>query len=72
MIGNSSDESVENEGIVIEEMIIGMITTEMDHMQKGRKLFLPRRRRSMKMCPVKFGPHESLRQRMRMRIYAVR
>ena len=26
MIGNSTDESVEDEGIVIEEMIIGMIT----------------------------------------------
>ena len=26
MIGNSSDESVKGEGIVIEEMVIGMIT----------------------------------------------
>ena len=71
MIGNSTDESVEDEGIVIEEMIIGMIK-ETDHRQKGWKLFLPSRRRSMKMCPVTFGPQESLMQRMRMRIYAVR
>ena len=67
MIGNSSDESVEDEGIVIEEMII-----EMNPWQKGWKLFLPSRRRVMKMCPVTFGPQESLMQRMRMRIYAVR
>ena len=51
MIGNSTDESVEDEGIVIEEMIIGM-----NPWQKGWKLFLLSRRRSMKMCPVTFGP----------------
>ena len=70
MIGNSSDESVEDEGIVIEEMIIGM-----NPWQKGWKLFLPSRRRSMKMCPVTFGPQESLMQRiriLRMGIPAVR
>ena len=67
MIGNSTDESVEDEGIVIEEMIIGM-----NPWQKGWKLFLLSRRRNMNMCPVIFGPQESLMQRTRMRIYAVR
>jgi len=67
MIGNSSDERVEDEGIVIDEMIIWM-----NPWQKEWKLFLSSRRRSMKLCTVTFGREESLMQRMRMRIYAGR
>jgi len=67
MIGNSTDDSVEDEGIVIEEMIIVM-----NLWQKGWKLFLLSRRRSMKMCTVTVGPQESPMQRMMMRIYAIR
>ena len=70
MNGNSSDESVEDEEIVIEEMNIGMIT-ETDHRQKGWKIFYEETEEHEDV-PSDIWAAERLRQRMRMRIYAVR
>jgi len=51
---------VEDEGIVIGEMFIGMIT-ETDQAKGVEVILAKETERRMKMCPVTFGLHESLR-----------
>ena len=74
LIGNSSDENVEDGGFVIlGEMIIGMIAKT--EQVKGVEVILAEVtniQTMTKRCPGTFRPQESLRQRIRMRIQAVR
>ena len=60
LIDNFSGESVEDNGFVLGDLIIGMIA-ETDQAKGVEVILAKETERRMKMCPVTFGLQESLR-----------